>query len=194
MKASNVLLDDEMNGKLSDFGLAKLYEHGENPTTTRVVGTVGYLAPELHRTGKATTSSDVYAFGALVLEVACGRRPIGPREVPEEIVLVDWVWEKYKEKKLLEVMDEKLKGDFNEVEAVMILKLGLLCSKDSAAARPSMRLVMRCLDGEIGVPDEITGPRMVEGADEFVDSWSDNRDITSASLSTSSLSILDGRS
>ncbi|XP_038904740.1 L-type lectin-domain containing receptor kinase S.4-like [Benincasa hispida] len=194
VKASNVLLDDEMNGKLSDFGLAKLYEHGENPTTTRVVGTVGYLAPELHRTGKATTSSDVYAFGALVLEVACGRRPIGSRSVLEEMVLVDWVWEKYTEGKLLEVMDQKLNGDFNEVEAVMILKLGLLCSKDSAAARPSMRMVARYLNGEIGVPDEIMGPRMVEGGNEFVDSSSESKDISFASLSTSSLSVLNGRS
>ncbi|KAH0736927.1 hypothetical protein KY290_035632 [Solanum tuberosum] len=76
VKASNVLLDSELNAKLGDFGLARLYDHGTNPLTTHVVGTVGYLAPEQTRTGKATTISDVYAFGAFLLEVACGRRPI----------------------------------------------------------------------------------------------------------------------
>ncbi|XP_022983987.1 L-type lectin-domain containing receptor kinase S.4-like [Cucurbita maxima] len=213
VKASNVLLDSEMNGKLGDFGLARLYEHGANPSTTRVVGTLGYLAPELHRTGKATTSSDVYAFGALVLEVACGRRPIDPKSRSEELVLVDWVWENYREGRLMEVMDPKLKGDYNAVEAVMILKLGLFCSNDSAAGRPSMRQVVRYLEGENGVPEEISAPKVVEGGkngegfDDFVNSFAstcsysrtgnDNNnmdtDMSFASFSTSPLSLLNGR-
>lgn len=214
VKASNVLLDGEMNGKLGDFGLARLYEHGANPGTTRVVGTLGYLAPELPRTGKATTSSDVYAFGALLLEVACGRRPIDPKASSEELVLVDWVWENYRGGKLLEVMDPKLKGDFNVVEAVMILKLGLFCSSDSGAARPSMRQVVMFLEGETGVPDEIPAPKVVEGGkngegfDDFVNSFASssfnkfssysttgNRemDMSFASFSTSPLSLLNGR-
>ncbi|PRQ43191.1 putative protein kinase RLK-Pelle-L-LEC family [Rosa chinensis] len=91
VKASNVLLDSEMNGRLGDFGLARLHEQGSNSNTTRVVGTLGYLAPELPRNGKASTGSDVYAFGALLLEVVCGRRPIEPNARPGELVLVDWV-------------------------------------------------------------------------------------------------------
>ncbi|KAM0937978.1 putative protein kinase RLK-Pelle-L-LEC family [Dioscorea sansibarensis] len=75
IKASNVLLDSEFNARLGDFGLARLYDHGTDFQTTRVMGTMGYLAPELARRGKATTSSDVYAFGVFLLEVACGRRP-----------------------------------------------------------------------------------------------------------------------
>ncbi|KAK0605295.1 hypothetical protein LWI29_025151 [Acer saccharum] len=81
IKPANVLLDADLNGKLGDFGLARLYDHGSNPQTTNLVGTIGYLAPELLRTGKATTSSDVFSFGALMLEVACGRRPIEPGEL-----------------------------------------------------------------------------------------------------------------
>ncbi|XP_010312292.2 L-type lectin-domain containing receptor kinase S.4-like [Solanum lycopersicum] len=105
VKASNVLLDGELNGKLGDFGLARLYEHGSNPSTTKVVGTLGYLAPELPRTGRATTKTDVFAFGALLLEVVCGRRPIEHKAGPEEFVLVDLVWDKWREGNILDIVD-----------------------------------------------------------------------------------------
>ena len=72
IKASNVLLDSEMNGRLGDFGLARLYDHGTNPQTTHVVGTMGYIAPELTRMGRASTLTDVFAFGVFLLEVTCG--------------------------------------------------------------------------------------------------------------------------
>ncbi|KAK0604080.1 hypothetical protein LWI29_011795 [Acer saccharum] len=84
IKSANVLLDADLNGKLGDFGLARLYDHGSNPQTTNLVGTIGYLAPELLRTGKATTSSDVFSFGAFMLEVACGRRPMEPGDPSAE--------------------------------------------------------------------------------------------------------------
>lgn len=158
VKASNVLLDGELNGKLGDFGLAKVYEHGSAPDTTRVVGTLGYLAPELPRTGKSTTSSDVYAFGALMLEVACGRRPVEMKALPEEMTLVDWVWDKYREGQVLSVVDSKIQGVYDEVEVTMVLKLGVMCSNNEPEQRPSMRQVVRCLDGEIGVADEWKAP------------------------------------
>ncbi|PVH63094.1 hypothetical protein PAHAL_3G471800 [Panicum hallii] len=105
VKASNVLLDADMSARLGDFGLAKLHERGANPSTTRVVGTLGYLAPELTRTGKATTAIDVFAFGALVLEVVAGRRPIEPRAPPEELVLAEWAWERYTAGEVEKVVD-----------------------------------------------------------------------------------------
>ncbi|CAK8541715.1 unnamed protein product [Lathyrus sativus] len=173
VKASNVLLDCELNGRLGDFGLARLYEHGANPGTTRVVGTLGYLAPELPRTGKASTSSDVFAFGALLLEVACGRRPIEPKALQEELVLVDWVWERLKEGRILEVVDPKMNGDFVESEVMMVLKLGLICSNDVPSMRPNMRQVVRILDGEVELPNEMRKPGGIEsheGFDEYLHS------------------------
>ncbi|CAN1282719.1 L-type lectin-domain containing receptor kinase IV.2 [Linum perenne] len=111
IKASNVLLDADMNGRLGDFGLARLYDHGTNPQTTHVVGTVGYLAPELSRLGKATTATDVYAFGVFMLEVACGKRPIDTTAIPEEMILVDWNMEAFRPS-MRQVM-QYLDGDSN---------------------------------------------------------------------------------
>lgn len=93
IKASNVLLDAGMKARLGDFGLARLYDHGTDPHTTRVVGTMGYLAPELGHTGKASKASDVFAFGVFMLEVACGRRPIAQDAHGEHILLADRVLE-----------------------------------------------------------------------------------------------------
>ncbi|XP_065632497.1 L-type lectin-domain containing receptor kinase S.4-like [Quercus suber] len=155
IKADNVLLDSEFNGRLSDFGLAKLYEHGSNPSTTKVVGTLGYLALELTHIGKTTTSFDVFTFGALLLEVVCGRRPIDPKAFPEELMLVDWVWEKWRLEAILEVVDSRLGVEFDEVEATLVLKLGLMCSNEAPESRPTMRNVVRCLKMKLVLEEEI---------------------------------------
>ncbi|EXB36745.1 L-type lectin-domain containing receptor kinase S.4 [Morus notabilis] len=219
VKASNVLLDGELNGRLGDFGLARLHDHGANMSTTRVVGTLGYLAPEFPRTGKATAGSDVFAFGALLLEVACGRRPIEPKSSPEELVLVDWVWDKYKEGNVSEIVDKRLEGEYDVVEAVMVVKLGLMCSNSVASARPSMRQVVRYLEGEVSVPVEVRNPNGEfdgrkdhlgvdhDGFDDFLQSFpsssfdglsksysfgANNRDLDT-SFAASPISLLYGR-
>ncbi|CAK9136092.1 unnamed protein product, partial [Ilex paraguariensis] len=153
VKASNVLVDAHFNGQLGDFGLARLYDHGENPKTTHVVGTFGYIAPKLVRTGKATTSTDVFAFEAFMLEVACGKRPLKVQRFIDDMVLVQWVMEKWKGGAILEVSDPRLGGDFVMEEMELVLKLGLLCSHYNPMARPSMRQVMRHLDGDAMLPE-----------------------------------------
>ncbi|KAA8539486.1 hypothetical protein F0562_026178 [Nyssa sinensis] len=163
VKAGNVLLDSELNGRLSDFGLAKLYDHGANPATTKVAGTLGYLAPELTRTGKPTTSSDVFAFGALLLEVVCGRRPVEPKAWPEELILVDWVWQRWKEGAILQVVDPRLRSEYDEIEVSVVLKLGLMCSNNAPAARPRMRQVVSYLEGEVELPKGLTPPDEYNG-------------------------------
>ncbi|KAF8388772.1 hypothetical protein HHK36_025452 [Tetracentron sinense] len=177
IKASNVLLDSEFNGRLGDFGLARLYEHGSNSSTTRVAGTLGYIAPELTRTGKATASSDVFAFGAVLLEVTCGRKPVEAKALPEEMILVDWVWEKWREGRMVDVVDPRLGGEYDEREVVMVLKLGVMCSNGAPGARPSMRQVVRYLEGEVVVPEALNAPGGYDGGkdgfdfDDFVHSY-----------------------
>ncbi|VAI55632.1 unnamed protein product [Triticum turgidum subsp. durum] len=153
VKTSNVLLDKEMNGRLGDFGLAKLYEHGTNPQTTRVVGTTGYLAPELVRTGKATPLTDAFSFGTFMLEVTCGRRPIKQDEQGNQILLADWVLEHLHRESLVEAADPKLQHKYNSDEVCLILKIGLLCSHPSPSARPTMQQVLQYLDGELPLPE-----------------------------------------
>ncbi|KAJ0987804.1 hypothetical protein J5N97_006160 [Dioscorea zingiberensis] len=148
IKASNILLDCEFNARLSDFGLARLYDHGSNPQTTRVVGTIGYLAPEISKTGKATASTDVYAFGAFLLEVACGRRPLEVRSIGESPGLTDMVLECWKRGVLLNAKDPKLGNDYVSEELELVLRLGLFCSHPEPTSRPSMRQVMRFLEGD----------------------------------------------
>ncbi|XP_059626571.1 L-type lectin-domain containing receptor kinase SIT2-like [Cornus florida] len=149
VKASNVLLDADLNGRLGDFGLARLCDHGANPQITDVVGTVGYIAPELTRTGQATTFTDVFAFGAFMLEVACGRRPVEPQRLPRERILVDWVFERWKQRAILETIDPRLGGDYAVEEMEFILKVGLLFSHSNPVARPSMRQVIQYLNGDV---------------------------------------------
>ncbi|XXG54510.1 hypothetical protein AAC387_Pa03g2371 [Persea americana] len=152
IKASNVLLDGEFDGRLGDFGLARLYDHGTDPQTTHIVGTLGYIAPELTETGKATTKSDVFAFGAFVLEVACGKRPILLRASPEEIILVDWVLQCWKKGEIVEATDVRLGNEYAKEEMELVLKLGLLCLHPTASTRPSMRQVIQFLDGDCPLP------------------------------------------
>ncbi|CAK8541705.1 unnamed protein product [Lathyrus sativus] len=153
IKASNVLLDSELNGRLGDFGLARLYDHGADPHTTHLVGTVGYLAPEHTRTGKATKFSDVFAFGAFLLEVVCGRRPIDHVGENESVILVDYVFECWKRGDILEAKDVNLGIYYVSQEVELVLKLGMMCSHSEPVARPSMRQVVQYLEMDIPLPD-----------------------------------------
>jgi len=153
IKASNVLLDAEMNGRLGDFGLARLYDHGVDPQTTHVVGTMGYLAPELVRTGKATPVTDVFAFGVFVLEVTCGRRPLGRVAPDDQDVLLDRVQEHERRGAALDTVDARLCGKYDADEARMAIKLGLMCGHPLPDARPGMRQVVQYLEGDAPMPE-----------------------------------------
>ncbi|KAH7665052.1 Non-specific serine/threonine protein kinase protein [Dioscorea alata] len=150
IKASNVLLDSEFNARLGDFGLARLYDHGTDFQTTHVMGTMGYLAPELTRRGRTTTSSDVFAFGVFLLEVACGRRPIEPNVdgAGEDVVLAEWVLDNWRRGDILASSDGSLDKQYLVAEMELVLKLGLLCCHPMPTSRPSIRQAMQYLNGD----------------------------------------------
>ncbi|KAF3957179.1 hypothetical protein CMV_017784 [Castanea mollissima] len=94
---------------------------------------------KLTRTRRATTYTDVFAFGVFMLEVACGRRPIELQGLTEEVILVDWVFECWRKGSILDASDPRLEGNYVVEKIELVLKLGLLCSHSSPVARPRMR-------------------------------------------------------
>lgn len=146
IKASNVLLDKDMNGRLGDFGLARMHSHGQVASTTKLVGTVGYMAPEVIKTGRASTQTDVYMFGILILEVLCGRRPLEEGKPP----LVEFIWQLMAQGQLVSALDERLraKGEFSVQEMERVMHLGLLCAYPEPKARPTIRQVVNVLEGK----------------------------------------------
>ncbi|KAF9608243.1 hypothetical protein IFM89_008198 [Coptis chinensis] len=149
VKSSNVMLDSSFNAKLGDFGLARLVDHGLGSQTTVLAGTMGYLAPECVTTGKASKESDVYSFGIVSLEIACGRRPVELGKAN----LVQWVWELYGRGKLLEAVDERLCMDFNVQQMECLMVVGLWCAHPDQDIRPSIRQVINVLNFESPLPN-----------------------------------------
>ncbi|KAJ4872141.1 L-type lectin-domain containing receptor kinase I.9 [Raphanus sativus] len=152
VKASNIMLDEEFNGRLGDFGMARFHEHGGSAATTAAVGTVGYMAPELITMG-ASTGTDVYAFGVFVLEVTCGRRPVEPQLEGEKRHMIKWVCECWKKDALLDAVDQRLGDEFSPEEVEMVMKLGLLCSNIVPESRPTMEQVVLYLNENMPLPE-----------------------------------------
>ncbi|XP_051128595.1 probable L-type lectin-domain containing receptor kinase S.7 [Andrographis paniculata] len=149
VKASNIMLDGSYNPKLGDFGLARLMDHGQSPVSTLTAGTMGYLAPEYLQFGKATEKTDVFSYGVVILELACGRRPIEREGDTQRMVnLVDWVWKLYTEGNLMAAADPRMEGEFDEAGMKKMLLVGLSCANPDSAERPSMRRVFQILNDE----------------------------------------------
>jgi serine/threonine protein kinase len=190
IKSSNVLLDDEMNGRLGDFGLARLHDHGVDAHTTRVAGTFGYIAPELARLGKATKATDVFAFGVFMMEVTCGRRPVEVNACGEPQVLADHVINAWQDGSIMESRDPRLLEDCVAREVEMVLKLGLLCSHPSPKVRPGMSLVMQYLANVVTLPDF---PLNFFNADPANDEVYDQFIASYPSVATATTSLSGGR-
>ncbi|GKB23979.1 L-type lectin-domain containing receptor kinase IX.1 [Tanacetum coccineum] len=148
IKSSNVMLDSNFNAKLGDFGLAKLVDHEKGSETTKLAGTMGYMAPECVVTGKATKESDIFSFGVVALEIACGRKPIEYKAQENQIWLLEWVWELYGAGTLLEAADQRLGSDFEEEEMKHLMIVGLWCVHPDSELRPTRGQVIQVLNSE----------------------------------------------
>ncbi|KAJ3693544.1 hypothetical protein LUZ60_009024 [Juncus effusus] len=157
IKASNILLDKELNPKISDFGLAKLYDDKKTHISTRVAGTIGYLAPEYAMRGHLTEKTDVFAFGVVLLEVVAGRANSDPALSPDQVYLLEWAWNLYEKKQALEILDPKL-ASCNEEQALRMIGISLLCTQGSPLQRPSMSRVVSMLTGDAEISEVISRP------------------------------------
>uniref|UniRef100_A0ACD5UEY8 Uncharacterized protein n=5 Tax=Avena sativa TaxID=4498 RepID=A0ACD5UEY8_AVESA len=162
IKASNILLDKDLTPKISDFGLARLLPPNATHVSTRVAGTLGYLAPEYAIRGQVTKKSDIYSFGVLLLEIVCGRCNTNTRLPSEDQFLLEKTWALYEQGHLEEIIDADIEGELDVEEACLFLKVGLLCTQDAMARRPQMTAVVRMLTGSKNVSmEKITRPAMI---------------------------------
>ncbi|CAL5412411.1 unnamed protein product [Camellia sinensis] len=165
IKATNVLLDGDLNPKISDFGLAKLSEDDNTHISTRVAGTIGYMAPEYALWGYLTNKTDVYSFGIVALEIAAGKDNMKFRPSDKYVCLLDWALVLQQKGRLMELVDPKLGPDFDKEEAIKMIKIALLCTNPSPAIRPAMSAVVSMLEGHLDIQDLVMDPSIY--GDEF---------------------------
>ncbi|KAK9907152.1 hypothetical protein M0R45_002397 [Rubus argutus] len=148
IKATNVLLDKDLNAKISDFGLAKLDEEENTHISTRIAGTIGYMAPEYAMRGYLTDKADVYSFGIVALEIVSGKSNTNYRPKEEYVFLLDEAYVLQEQGNMLELVDPDLGSNYSKEEAMTMLNLALLCTNPSPTLRPPMSSVVSMLEGK----------------------------------------------
>ncbi|KAL6218288.1 hypothetical protein ACLB2K_011503 [Fragaria x ananassa] len=150
VKAANILLDEEFEAVVGDFGLAKLMDYKDTHVTTAVRGTIGHIAPEYLSTGKSSEKTDVFGYGIMLLELITGQRAFDLARLAndDDVMLLDWVKGLLKEKKLEMLVDPDLQRNYVDAEVEQLIQVALLCTQGSPMERPKMSEVVRMLEGD----------------------------------------------
>ncbi|KAJ7967334.1 Receptor-like kinase [Quillaja saponaria] len=157
IKAANILIDDNFEAMVADFGLAKLNEDNHTHVSTRIMGTFGYLAPEYASSGKLTEKSDVFSYGVMLLELITGRPPVDTIGAYEEDSLVDWARPLCS--RALEtgdyegLADPRLEGNYDKQEMARMVACAAGSIRHSARRRPRMSQILRALEGDASLDD-----------------------------------------
>ncbi|KAG2325275.1 hypothetical protein Bca52824_008003 [Brassica carinata] len=151
IKTTNVLLDTDFNAKISDFGLARLHDEEHSHISTKVAGTIGYMAPEYALWGQLTEKADVYSFGIVAMEIVSGKSIVKTKGSADDVPLINWALTLEKRGDIMEVIDPSLEGDFKSEEAVRMIKVALLCTNSTLSLRPTMSEAVQMLEGELEI-------------------------------------------
>ncbi|CAL5074716.1 unnamed protein product [Urochloa decumbens] len=162
IKASNILLDKYLNAKISDFGLAKLNEDDHTHISTKVAGTIGYMAPEYAMRGYLTDKADVYSFGVVALEIVSGKSNTNYRPKEDFVYLLDWACVLQDRGTLLELVDSDLGSNYSTEEALLMLHVALLCTTAAPTLRPKMSEVVSLLEGHASLQPLLSGLSLAE--------------------------------